>query len=83
MRLVPEAEKAKLLLSEQVESSQFGLAELIGCRIGERNGEVGGDEGLDVGGEEEDENEERDEDEEDEEPLGEQVVQLEGGETTS
>ena len=58
--VVPEAEEAELLAAEEVESSELGLAELVGGGIGEGDGEVGEEEALDVSGEEEDEDESRD-----------------------
>lgn len=82
---VPQREKPQLLLSQQIESAQFGLAHAV-------ESEVGGEEAVDVGGEVEDEDEEGEEDGE-EIPLveveegktaaycGVEIVDVEGGAT--
>jgi hypothetical protein len=70
---VPQREKPQLLLSQQIESAQFGLAHAV-------ESEVGGEEAVDVGGEVEDEDEEG-EDEEDGEEVP--LVEVEEGETAA
>lgn len=68
---VPQREEPQLLLSQQIESAQFGLAHAV-------ESEVGGEDFMDVGGEVEDEDEEGEDDGE-EVPL----VEVEEGETAT